>query len=169
MTDVTSPNTSVEALDIKSFLSNLSGEDLRYLFGPVMHQAGGWADTVPAWLRDRVGAARLHVLQREATNSSQSVGLASDEEALIIIYESVLCGPPTEVIGSLYPKLTYRVMKAAGRLADHHEPFPIEGGTDPFTIDEQRALREIQYKIRARVMKACSLSQAKEAMRLIEN
>lgn len=145
-------------------LTTFSSEQLRYLFGPVAHQGSGWHDTIPAWMIRAVIPERIAQLQAEEVGAP--VGCASDLEAVMILYESTLCGPPTETYAAIYFKLSKRVMDKLGQLSE--DGFPIKEAYEPLSRDEERVAIELKRKIRNSIIRNCNTTQAREKLALIE-
>lgn len=143
-------------------LSSLTGEQLRYVLGPVVHQPGGWHDSLPKWTLDNVIPARIK--QIEDNNATGQHSEASDLEVVIILFQATLCGPPTTEHANIYLKLTKKVMEQFSMTSG---AFPIQEANDPFSVDEMHALVDLKRKIRSSVLRNCTLSQAKEKLYLL--
>ena len=91
----------------------LKAEQRRYLTGPIIVFNGAWGDTLPAWLREVIPAARLRQVMAELAGEEPE-GLASLEEVVAYLYTASLTVPLASEWARVYFWAAARVLPRYG-------------------------------------------------------
>ncbi len=103
---------------------------------PTIVWPGGWEDTIPQWMRDQVTIERL------IKAAAPEDGLATDIEAAIYLYTTVLCQMVDHDWVQVYLYLCSKAVKTKGT------EVPEDIKVDKITDDQRRQLDELKRFIK---------------------
>lgn len=99
---------------------------------PLVVCPGGWADTIPEWMKAEAKLQSLIQLMKGED------GVATDIEALIYLYTASLVAPFNESWTNIYVYLTKKCMEGRGKI------FPKEFGNPTLTEHQQILLADLK-------------------------
>lgn len=126
--------------------TNLSVEEKRYLFGPIVHHPGGWSREISAMYREAVGSQRIELIS--GTGRTQNPLAATEVECLLYLYGAVMCAPPSDDYFRIYMYLTKRFVEKVQKRS-----WPLEESQDSLTDWHIALLRNMAGDIRRAVVK----------------
>ena len=103
----------------------------------------GWAETVPEWLIEEVKAERL-ILGVAGLMKPDPIEKVGDAEVCVYIYTLGLTQPLDHNLSEIYIYVTAKLMKRRGMELQDFMKEKLERG---LTIDEERELKELKYRL----------------------
>lgn len=108
---------------------------------PLIVMPGGWADTIPSWMKEQIPIRRMIQLMK-----NEDCNLATDLEALIYTYTASLVAPFDREWVDIHVYLTHKCITEAGREFPEDELLQVK----PLDEYQLRELNELKRWIRNR-------------------